>query len=139
VTRQTIEMHLQLVESRLRDLRAKQTLSKEQFLRDPTSQGAVTYWLVQAIESCIQMGTAIVALRKLPATETYKDVFRILFHQGVISEPLKDRLMAMVGFRNLAIHVYWRIDPEELYKILQSGVNDIEEFALVAAKILMEQ
>jgi uncharacterized protein YutE (UPF0331/DUF86 family) len=139
MTLQAIEMHLQLVESRLRDLKAKQTLSREQFLSDPTSQGAVTYWLVQAIESCIQMGAAIVALRKLPTSEAYKDIFRTLYHQGVISEPLKERLVAMVGFRNLAIHVYWKIDPDELYKILQSGLSDIEEFALVAAKIFMPQ
>jgi len=139
MTREIIEMHLQLIEGRLRDLKAKQPLSKELFLADPTSQGAVTYWLVQAVESCIQIGTTIVTSRKLPRSETYKDIFRTLYHQGIISESLKEELVGLVGFRNLAVHLYWKVDPEALFRVLQSGVGHIEEFARVAAKIVMQQ
>ena len=34
----------------------------------------------------------------------------------------------MARFRNRLVHVYWAIDDEMIYKILQEDIRDLEEF-----------
>lgn len=132
-------MHLQLIEARLRNLKDKQKLPRSQFEEDETCQAAVTHWLMQAMESCFQIGTAILTLRKLPSAESYKDIFMKLFNNHLISKSLRDHLVALTGWRNLVVHGYWKIQSEELYAALQSGPGAIEEFANIASKAIMEQ
>ena len=46
----------------------------------------------------------------------------------IISFELEEKMNAMVGFRNIAVHEYQNIDKEILKSILQNNLRDIEEF-----------
>jgi len=34
----------------------------------------------------------------------------------------------MVKFRNLLVHLYWKVDQEQLYQILQTNLGDFDLF-----------
>ena len=34
----------------------------------------------------------------------------------------------MVKFRNRLVHLYWKVNEEEVYEIIQKSLKDIEEF-----------
>ena len=34
----------------------------------------------------------------------------------------------MARFKNRIVHIYWAVDEEIIYKIIQDGIDDIEEF-----------
>jgi len=34
----------------------------------------------------------------------------------------------LLKFRNLLVHVYWKIDDKKVYEILQKDISDLREF-----------
>jgi uncharacterized protein YutE (UPF0331/DUF86 family) len=52
----------------------------------------------------------------------------LLAQNKIISFELEEKMNAMVGFRNIAVHEYQNIDKEILKSILQNNLRDIEEF-----------
>jgi len=34
----------------------------------------------------------------------------------------------MTPFRNMLIHIYWKIDDKKVYDIMQKDISDLEEF-----------
>jgi len=56
------------------------------------------------------------------------DAFYILNEEGVIPNELTEKMVGMVGFRNVVAHDYDRINYDITYDILQNGLKDIEEF-----------
>ncbi|MCU0597589.1 MAG: DUF86 domain-containing protein, partial [Desulfobacterota bacterium] len=54
--------------------------------------------------------------------------FYTLQENGYIPEDVADKMVAAVGFRNLVVHEYTRVDLEEVYRISQGNVDDLIEF-----------
>ena len=52
----------------------------------------------------------VVADMDLGLPQEYKDVFRILANNNIISEPLGKKLESMTGMRNILVHDYLRVD-----------------------------
>jgi uncharacterized protein YutE (UPF0331/DUF86 family) len=107
-------------------------MSRDEFLRDEIRQASVERFLQLAIESCLNIGNRLLSLQQfnLPVKqpESYVDIFQQLHKLGVIGSPFTDRLVRMAKFRNRLVHMYWEIDKETLYGILQEDLDDFEEF-----------
>ncbi len=58
-----------------------------------------------------------------------RDVFEILNENSVISEDLSVKLQKMVGFRNIAVHDYQRIDPAILQSIIENNLDDFRKLS----------
>lgn len=84
--------------------------------------------LQRAIESAIDIAAHIVASEGLGVPSTTKEIFILLENEGIIDKKLSQKLRAMVGFRNIAVHDYHTIDIEILKSILTNNLQDIEEF-----------
>ena len=56
-------------------------------------------------------------------------MFLILSEEGIIPDNLLPDLTNMVGFRNLIVHNYARIDDRLVYAVLQDRVGDFARFA----------
>lgn len=52
----------------------------------------------------------------------------ILEEEGVLSFDLTLKLMDMAKFRNRLVHIYWEMDDELIYDIINQDVNDIRKF-----------
>lgn len=63
---------------------------------------------------------------KLPAA--YKDSFLILRQNDILDKDLTDKMISMVGFRNIAVHEYQEINTDILKSILVNNLKDFEEF-----------
>jgi len=116
---------------RLRLLEMKQ-LTRDEFLNDDLRQAAVERLLHLAIESCLNIGNRLVSLfqfeKAVETPETYADVFKGLYHLGVVDEVFSKRLVEMAKFRNRLVHAYWDLDKETVYQILQSCAVDFQLF-----------
>jgi len=42
----------------------------------------------------------------------------------------------MARFRNLLVHMYWKIDYEKVFEILKKDINNLSNFAGQIAKLL---
>lgn len=111
-------------------------LSREQFLADRDSQDIACYRLLIAIEAALALCYHVATRRLRKAPEDYAACFATLGEAGVLPADLSDRLQQMARFRNLLVHVYWKLDYGRVYDIVHSDVADLRRFAAVMAALL---
>ena len=57
------------------------------------------------------------------------DCFRYLAETQELEATLAERLIQAVDFRNLSVHSYEKIDWQIIYKILDTNLADLKNFA----------
>ncbi len=84
--------------------------------------------LQRAVQAAIDLATHIVASEGLGLPDTIKDNFKLLKNVAIINDDLTQRMEAMTGFRNIAVHDYQAIDKDILKSILIKHLKDLEDF-----------
>ncbi len=64
----------------------------------------------------------------LEKPENNQEVVPILFNKKIISENLALRLERIVGFRNILVHEYGKINRKRVYYYLLEKMEDFEVF-----------
>jgi uncharacterized protein YutE (UPF0331/DUF86 family) len=111
-------------------------LPLDQFPADRDTQDIACYRLLVAIEAALALCYHVSARRLREAPEDYASCFTALERTSVIPADLADRLRRMARFRNLLVHVYWRIAYEQVYEILQHQLGDLSEFSRRVAQLV---
>ncbi len=124
-----IEERLKLLREYLRDLRAEQDVTFDQYQEDKKLRRFVERTLQIAVEACLDIGNHIIASERFRYPEDNKDIFQVLNEEGIISDDLLTQLIKMAGFRNIVVHDYARIDDAAVYGALKKRLGDFEEFA----------
>ncbi|MBB4073842.1 uncharacterized protein YutE (UPF0331/DUF86 family) [Anoxybacillus voinovskiensis] len=97
-------------------------------LENYTKQDSIVLNLQRACEASIDLAMHIVAQKKLGLPQTSRDAFTLLEQHGIISSSLSQKMKAMVGFRNIAVHDYQELNLTILQKILDDHLTDFTEF-----------
>jgi uncharacterized protein YutE (UPF0331/DUF86 family) len=92
---------------------------------DILRQDAIVLNLERACEQCLDMGQRFIRNKKWPLAKEYRDIFAILFQEKIIAKELSEDLQKMVGFRNLAIHDYAKLEMEQLKYIIEHRVDQL--------------
>jgi uncharacterized protein YutE (UPF0331/DUF86 family) len=74
------------------------------------------------IEECLNIGNHIISGLNLERADAYKDIFVRLQQKGVISKEIGTELISFASFRNRLVHLYWRVERDEML----SKLDDIE-------------
>ena len=122
----------------IRKLISLSKLSKNEFLSHYEKIDTSKYNFVVAIEAIIDICNRIISKRKLGFPQDYSDVIKLMSQQGVLEEDLVGRLLEMVKFRNMLVHLYWKIENDRLYKYLKENLGDFEAFKEAIRKYLQE-
>lgn len=99
-----------------------------------TRQDAIILNLQRACEASIDAAMHLVRVEKLGVPQESREAFDLLQEAGIITAPLCDRLKAMVGFRNIAVHDYRKLNLEVVRSILESRLGDFRAFGEVILK-----
>jgi uncharacterized protein YutE (UPF0331/DUF86 family) len=110
---------------RLEDLRK---LSEEEFAADPHKVASAKYNLIVAIEGAVDLSNHIISKNGFRTPEDYADTFRVMEEKGVFDAEFTNSLIQMARFRNRLVHIYWDIDDAEIYRIIQTRLQDIKQF-----------
>jgi uncharacterized protein YutE (UPF0331/DUF86 family) len=113
----------------LRRLRELGLLSEDVFLADFRNTESAKYLLIVATEAAIDICNHIVARRSGRAPEDYADCFAVLVDLRVITPDLAERLQRMARFRNLLVHLYWRVDNRRVYEVITDDLGDFDAFS----------
>jgi uncharacterized protein YutE (UPF0331/DUF86 family) len=116
-----------IIQRCLKRIKETTKLSQES-LEDPDKQDIFVLNLQRAVQAAIDLATHIVATEGLGLPETVRENFEFLLRNGIIPESMSDKMKAMVGFRNIAIHNYQAIDLTILKAILTDHLKDLEDF-----------
>lgn len=93
-------------------------------LRDQRRQDALILNVLRACETSIDLAMLEIARRRLGTPQSSRDAFQMLRDAGVLEADLAEALGKMVGFRNLAVHEYQRIDLAVLQAIVEQRLED---------------
>lgn len=101
--------------------------SLDEFLADRRNLPSALHWLQTAIQALLDIGLVAVAARGLPSPRTSADVLERLEEAGALPTGTARRYLAIVGFRNRVVHLYDRIDPAIVYRIVTEDRGDLKE------------
>lgn len=111
-------------------------LERDAFLADPDKIGSAKYHFIVAIESCIDLCSHLIARNGYRAPEDYADTFAAIAEAGAIEKDFAHDLKKMARFRNRLVHLYWEVDDDQVYEILQKRLTDFNQFQKAIAAFL---
>ncbi len=97
----------------------------EEFLSDRRNLPTALHWLQTAIQALIDIGLVVVASKGLPTPRSSHDVLERLEAAGDLPPGSAARFRPVVGFRNRVVHLYDRVDPEIVYRVLTEDRQDV--------------
>ena len=112
----------------LKDLENFGKIGIGEFKVDRKCQLAVLHALQLAIEGCLSIGAGIISADELGMPKDYADIFDILKKNDIIKPELSGKLMDMARFRNKMVHMYWQIDLDKVYDILNNRLVDMHDY-----------
>ena len=131
-----IRTRCQEIEDSLARLEKIKIIPKEKFLRDRDLQDIACYRLLVAIEAALGLCFHVTAKRLKKVPEEYAECFAILADAGIIPQELSESLQRMARFRNLLVHMYWKVDYGTLYEVLQNNLKDFRLFSEAIVALL---
>jgi uncharacterized protein YutE (UPF0331/DUF86 family) len=106
-----------------------ETIKQQAGLTEVDRDDILALNLERAIQAVIGLATHIVATEAYGVPDSAGESFRLLGERKMIPGDLVKRLQKMVGFRNIAIHDYRKLDPAIVETILTRRLGDLREFA----------
>ena len=85
--------------------------------------------LERAIQLCVDIANHVIASQNGAPSETMGESFQRLTKTGVIDISIAEKLRTALGFRNLSVHAYDKIDWKRVWHIVQNDLNDFRKFA----------
>ncbi len=111
-------------------------LSRETFLSNQDIRDVACYRLLIAIEAALALCFHVSAKRLHHVPEEYAGCFATLEQAGLIPTDLSSRLQQMARFRNLLVHVYWKIDYGQVYDVITTRLEDLRTFRTAMAGLI---
>ena len=128
VDRNILVAKVTTIEKCLNKVIEKRSASLDLFKADEDRQDIVLFNLMQAIQGCVDLASHIVSDEGYGMAGSMNEFFYLLRGRNLISVDLQEKLISAVGFRNLVVHEYAKLDLNLVYDIATHGIKDLEEF-----------
>jgi uncharacterized protein YutE (UPF0331/DUF86 family) len=107
----------------------KRPATLDSLIDDVDLQDILSINLERAVQLCVDIGAHLLAELETPPPETMGEVFSSLAANSVIHSDLGETLRKAVGFRNLSVHAYDRVDWQRVFEIAHHRIDDFRQFA----------
>lgn len=98
------------------------------FEEDYLRQDAIALNLQRACEQCIDLANHTIRVQKLGLPKESRESFRLLAANNIITREMAAGLEGMVGFRNVLVHEYQRMDIKLMVDVIENRLDDLLEF-----------
>lgn len=105
-------------------------------LKDYTKQDSIVLNIQRAVEATIDIAMYIVATKKLGIPKSSRDAFEVLAHNEIIDNEILEKLKDMIGFRNIAVYNYQKLNLDILQKVIENNLDDFGEFIYFINKVI---
>jgi len=136
LNQELIKMRCQEISDSLERLEKIKNSPKEKFLKNRDLQDIASYRLLVAIEASMNLCYHISARKLKKAPDEYAECFGILGEAEIIPKELAEELKKMARFRNMLVHMYWKMDYEIIFDILQNNLQQLKQFSTAVAALL---
>lgn len=116
------------VKKHLKRLEPLAQMPANTFLEDIDAQDIALFNIQLAIQNCIDIAAHVISDEGLGVPGSTNEMFYCLEENGYIDRQLTEKMVRAVGFRNLVVHEYGKLDLQRAHQIVQSDVQDLNEF-----------
>ncbi|MCK4540831.1 MAG: DUF86 domain-containing protein [Spirochaetales bacterium] len=127
---------LELLKKYINRIEEKTPPKADILLRDFDLQDIITLNLERAVQISVDIGSHILSSTDIRTPKTMSETFKAIADHNVISTDLAERMRKSVGFRNIAVHEYEKIDWNVVYTICTRHLKDFRDFAAAILKYL---
>lgn len=120
------------IESLRRCIKRIETKRPEQFEELENNldlQDILSVNLERAVQMCVDIAAHILSQTESEPPETMAKIFELLENKKIIRSSTALSMKKAVGFRNIAVHNYKKINWEIVYNICHQKINDFKTFA----------
>lgn len=108
---------------------ARETKGKKKlFVADFHYFGLAERYLQLAIQALIDIAQLVIIEEGFEKPAGNQEIVSMLYDKKIISEKLAGKLDGVVGFRNILVHEYGKIDREKVYAYVQKRTGDLADF-----------
>ncbi len=137
--REVIEQKLESLRRCLQRLEDKCPPAPEILAGDVDLQDIVALNLSRAVQISVDIGAHLIAGMNVPPPGTMGQTFDLLVQEGLLSNEIAANLKKAVGFRNIAVHNYERINWLIVHSTVKYHLGDFVQFAKMVTKKLDEK
>lgn len=102
----------------------------ETFLKDIDRQESLLFNIQMGIQNCIDIAAHIISDEGLGVPGSTNDMFYLLEENGYLNSEITEKMVKAVGFRNLIVHEYAKIELKQVFEIAQEDINDLNEYLM---------
>jgi len=95
---------------------------------NPTKQDSILLNLQRACEISIDLAMHIVRKRRLGVPQDSRDAFELLCAGGLLDRELATVMKRMVGFRNVAVHEYDKLNLDIVKALITHRLDEFLKF-----------
>lgn len=104
--------------------------------RNQLLRGGLERYLQLSIEACVDIAEMIISDQRLPTPQTATESIEILGKEGILESSFAKEFTKAVGFRNILIHDYVKIDYQLVLENLKNNLSDFHKFIKQILKFL---
>lgn len=123
-----VKERLQHMKKALGELNVLKKIKKDDFLQSVQLQWSIERGFQIVCEAVFDIGNHILVGNFDLAPSNYQSVIDMLVEKKVLSADLGKEFGGLGGFRNILVHDYMEVKPEEIYDKLQNRLGDFEMF-----------
>jgi uncharacterized protein YutE (UPF0331/DUF86 family) len=132
----TLQEKLESLRRCIARLESKKPKTLEELENNIDLQDIIAINLERAIQLCVDSASIIISQNDDKSPQTMSDCFRCLAETQELEATLAERLIQAVGFRNLSVHSYEKIDWQIIHQILDTNLADLKDFAaMITARL----
>jgi uncharacterized protein YutE (UPF0331/DUF86 family) len=124
------------VKSHLNRVIEKRNVDLDSFIKDIDRQESILFNIQTAVQNCIDIAAHIISEESFGVPGSTTEMLYILEKNGYLDNDLTQKMVKAVGFRNLIVHEYGKIELEQVYEIAQNDINDLNEYLRAIIKKL---
>jgi uncharacterized protein YutE (UPF0331/DUF86 family) len=124
------------VKKHLNRILEKRKVNLDSFLTDIDRQESILFNVQMAVQNCIDIAAHIISEEGFGVPGSTTEMFYLLRDQGYLNQNLTLAMVKAVGFRNLIVHEYGKIELEQVYEIAHNNINDLNEYLKAIIKKL---
>lgn len=107
----------------------KRPANADLLISDIDLQDIISVNLERAVQQCVDIASILISETDTPPPATMASSFIALADCRIINSDLAEKLSKSVGFRNIAVHEYSRIDWNIVFSIITVNIDNFRNFA----------
>ncbi len=128
--------HLRELDESLKDWQRYQGFSLEELKKDRDKRNMALHAMLVSIQAAIDVATYLISKEGLGKPMTYRGTFEVLGQAQLIPVELAEELSNLAGFRNVLVHIYWQLDLDQVYGVLQNDLETLKSFLKDVKRLL---